>query len=487
MKICFDNEKYEKLQSEQILERVKKFSGKLYLEFGGKLFDDLHASRVLPGFRPDAKVRILQKLSDKTEIIMVVGAPDVERKKIRADYGISYDEEVIRQIAKLRELGLYVSTVLITMYNGQKNADKLITRLKNLGERVYVHTYTKGYPDDVATIVSPEGYGANPYIETTRPIVVVTAPGPGSGKMSTCLSQMYHESTKGIISGYAKFETFPIWNLPVDHPVNLAYMAATADLKDKNLIDTYHLRAYKKRVTNYNRDLQNFAVLQTILSKIAGDKIYNSPTDMGVNMAGFAITDDKGCMDASYNEIIRRYYKALCDEKLGVEPSTTATNILEIIKKHDIDIKRRRVIFAANNKFMQTGFASVAIELSNTSIVTGRETDLLSAASSAVLNCLKEITDIDDDVYLLGDEVCKTICELKSLISGGAQKLDIYDTLCALAICSATNKLAKKAFDAIGELKLTDAHSSHILSASEQSTLKKLGINISCEPEYLQR
>ena len=486
MKICFDTEKYEKLQSEQILERVKKFSGKLYLEFGGKLFDDLHASRVLPGFRPDAKVRILQKLSDHTEIFMVVGAPDIERKKIRADYGIAYDDEVIRQIGKLRDLGLYVSTVLITMYTGQKSADKFIQKLKNLGERVYIHAPTKGYPDDVSTIVSPEGYGANPYIETTRPIVVVTAPGPGSGKMSTCLSQMYHESTMGIVSGYAKFETFPIWNLPVDHPVNLAYMAATADLKDKNLVDTYHLKAYRKRVTNYNRDLQSFAILQAILSKIAGENIYNSPTDMGVNMAGFAITDDAGCCDASYNEIIRRYYKALCDAKQGAEPETTALNILRIIKKHDIDIKRRRVIYAANNKYMKTGLASVAIELSNTSIVTGRETELLTASSSAVLNCLKEIAKIDDDVLLLGNEVFKPICELKSQLYGGKQKLKLYDTLCALAICSANNKLAKQAFEKLGELKMTDAHSSHILQADEIATLKNLGINISCEPEYLK-
>lgn len=485
MKVCFDTEKYIKLQSEQILKRVERFSGKLYLEFGGKLFDDLHASRVLPGFVPDAKMRILKTLSDKSEIIMVVAAPDIERKKVRADYNLTYDDEVLRQVKKLRKMGLYVSTILITLYTGQKSADRFIAKLKAMNENVFVHTPTAGYPDNVEVIVSKEGYGKNPYIPTTKPIVVVTAPGPGSGKMSTCLSQMYHESARGIKSGYAKFETFPIWNLAVDHPINLAYMAATADLKDKNLVDIYHLHAYHKRVTNYNRDIASFAILQAILAKIVGTKFYQSPTDMGVNMAGYAITDEDGCKTASYKEIIRRYYKALCDAKQGTESAETAANIARLIKKHDIDIFKRRVINSANAKYKKTGLSSVAIELENSSIVCGRETELLSATSSAVLNCLKEMAGIADEVILLEDKVLAPICDLKYKMSGESnQKLDLYDTLCALALCSANSELTKRAYDKLPELKMSDAHSTHILSSRESAAVKSVGINMSSEPEY---
>ena len=486
MDFGFDSEKYEKLQSEQILKRVEMFSGKLYMEFGGKLFDDLHASRVLPGFRADSKVRILQKLADKTEIIMVVSASDIERKKIRADYGLTYDNEVIRQVERLRKMGLFVSSIVITMYAGQKSADKFVKQLKNRGENVYIHKPTQGYPDNVDLIVSEEGYGANPYIKTTRPIVVVTAPGPGSGKMGTCLSQMYHESKQGIKSGYAKFETFPIWNLAVDNPINLAYEAATADLADKNLVDTWHLRAYHERVTNYNRDIESFAILKAILHKITNDKtLYRSPTDMGVNMAGFAITDMKKCENAATNEIIRRYYKALCDAKLGNEPIETSQRIERIIKKHEINISKRRVIQSAKNKFAQSGKPSVAIELPNTSIICGRETELLSASSAAVLNSLKEIAHIDDNIYLLGEDVLKPICELKRRLSGDdSQKLNLYDVVSALSICSTRDIVAKKAYEKLPELALADAHSSHMIFGEDAATLKSLRISVSAEPEF---
>lgn len=486
MKICFDSEKYERLQSKQILDRVQKFNGRVYLEFGGKLFDDMHASRVLPGFRPDSKVRILQKIANKAEIIMVVGAPDIERKKIRADYNLTYDDEVLRQISKLREYGLLVSNIVITLYSGQKSADSFIQKLKARGENVYIHTPTKGYPNDVETIVSKQGYGANPYIKVSKPVVVVTAPGPNSGKMSTCLSQMYHESEMGINSGYAKFETFPIWNLPVDHPINLAYMAATADIKDKNLVDIYHLQKYKTRVTNYNRDIESFAILKQILTKITGNaEIYNSPTDMGVNMAGFAITDEKGCIDASYNEIIRRYFKALCDAKQGNDQDSTAQTILRIIKKHGIDINRRRVIAAANRKYEQSNLPSVAIELDNTSIVCGRQTELLTAASSAVLNCLKEMANIEDKVMLLDEKILKKVCEYKDILKSQKNShLDLYDTLCTLSICSSFDQNAALSFSMLGNLKLADAHSSHMLPSADQKTLKSLQINFSSEPKY---
>ena len=486
MKVCFDSEKYEKLQSKNILDRMQSFDGRVYIEFGGKLFDDMHASRVLPGFRPDSKVRILQKIAKKAEIIMVVGAPDIERKKIRADYNLTYDEEVLRQIAKLREFGLLVSNVVITLYTGQKSATDFAEKLKAMGENVYIHTPTPGYPNNVELIVSKEGYGANPYIKVSRPVVVVTAPGPNSGKMSTCLSQLYHEYEMGIKSGYAKFETFPIWNLPVDHPINLAYMAATADIKDKNLVDIYHLQKYHKRVTNYNRDIESFAILKQILTKITGNsEIYNSPTEMGVNMAGYAITDEQGCIDASYREIIRRYYKALCDAKQGKEQLSTSQSILKIIKKHDIDIKRRRVIDAANRKYEQSGSPSVAIELDNTSIVCGRQTDLLTAASSAVLNCLKEMANIDDKILLLSEDVLKGVCEYKNLLNNSNHsRLDLYDTLCALSVCSNTDKNAKLAYSMLSKLVMADAHSSHMLCSDDIKTLKLLRINISCEPKY---
>lgn len=486
MKICFDSEKYEELQSQKILERVQKFNGKLYMEIGGKLFDDLHASRVLPGFRPDSKVKILQKLSDKTEIIMVVSCIDIERKRIRADYDIAYDSEVIRQLEKLRGFGLYVSSVVLTMYNGQKSADVFSKKLKSMGETVYIHRPTLGYPDNVDLIVSEAGYGANPYIKTTRPIVVVTAPGSGSGKMATCLSQLYHENARGLKSGYAKYETFPIWNLPVDHPVNLAYEAATADLKDKNMIDTYHLKAYGQRVTNYNRDLESFAILKSILYKITGNnKLYLSPTDMGVNMAGYAITDMDGVKQASNNEIIRRYYKALCDNKLGNQPISTAETIKKLMRKHGININGRGVIDAANSKSKQVKAACIAIELNNGKIICGKTTELLSCSSSVVLNSLKELAGIEDRILLLGSHVLEPMLELKKQLTDNKNAvLDLSEVLSALAICSSTDKFAKLAFSKLEDLAYLEAHSSHMLQ-SDLKTLKRLKINISSEPEYI--
>jgi len=486
MKKCFDSKMYEELQTKRILDRVNQFSGKLYLEFGGKLFDDLHASRVLPGFLPDAKVRILQKLSNKVEIIMVVSSADIERKKVRADYGITYDNEVLRQIRRLRKMGLDVSSVVVTMYEGQKSADKFIKKLKSMGENVYVHKKTLGYPDNTSLIVSEKGYGANPYIKTTKPLVVVTAPGPGSGKMGTCLSQLYHESKQGIKSGYAKFETFPIWNLSIEHPVNLAYEAATADLKDKNMIDIHHLKAYNKEVTNYNRDIESFPILRDILTKITKNAdLYKSPTDMGVNMAGYAIIDDAGVCEASKKEIIRRYYKALCEAKQGNDSGEMAEVILNIIKNYKIDLKTRKVIEAAKNKFNQKGTPSVAIELENSKIICGRETNFLSACSSAVLNCLKDLAGIPDEIDLLDEKVLKPIMNLKRDLSGDdSQKLNLYDVLVALAICSTTDKIAKKAYEQIDKLYYCDAHSSHMVFGADINTMKNLKIDISAEPEW---
>ena len=486
MKKSFDSKLYEQLQTKRILDRVNQFSGKLYLEFGGKLFDDLHASRVLPGFLPDAKVRILQKLSNKVEIIMVVSSADIERKKVRADYGITYDNEVLRQIGRLRKMGLYVSSIVLTMYDGQKSADKFIKKLKSMGENVYIHRKTLGYPDNTSLIVSEKGYGANPYIRTTKPLIVVTAPGPGSGKMGTCLSQLYHESKQGIKSGYAKFETFPIWNLPVDHPVNLAYEAATADLKDKNMVDIHHLKAYGEKVTNYNRDIESFPILKDILTKITKNPdLYKSPTDMGVNMAGYAIVDDEGVCEASKKEIIRRYYKALCEAKQGNDSGEMAEVILNIIKEYKIDIRIRKVIESAKEKFVKKGTPSVAIKLENAKIICGRETELLSACSSAVLNCLKELANIPDEIDLLDEKVLKPICSLKRNLSGDdSQKLNLYDVLVALAICSTTDKTAQKAYEQLNKLYGCDAHSSHMVFGADISTMKRLKIDISAEPEW---
>jgi len=486
MKKGFDNKKYLKLQTEHILERINKFDNKLYIEFGGKLFDDLHASRVLPGFEPDAKVQILKKLKNKSEIIFVISAADIERNKIRADYAISYDMDVLRQIDCLREEGLTVSGVVITLFNGQASAKTFANRLINRNEKVYFHTFTKGYPNDIETIVSDEGYGANPYIETTKPLVIITAPGPGSGKMATCLSQLYHEYKRGVKAGYAKFETFPVWNLPLNHPVNIAYEAATADLSDMNMIDNFHLAAYNEQAVNYNRDLQVFPVVRNILQKITGNnKIYQSPTDMGVNMVGFAISNDEIVRKASNDEIIRRYYKAKCEYKKGTTPESTVNRIKFLMGEWKIDPSSRNVVTAAKQKQDETNTPVMALELPSKKIITGRTKDLMTSACACVLNALKHLAHIDDSINLIPKNLLEPVLDLKRTKLGIKKgKLSLKDVLMLLSINSVTNPTAELILKQLDKLKGLEAHTSSMLNSSDQNTLLALGINVTSEPYY---
>lgn len=486
MKKGFDNRKYLKLQTEKILERINQFDNKLYIEFGGKLFDDLHASRVLPGFEPDAKVQILKKLKNKSEIIFVISAIDIERNKIRADYSISYDMDVLRQIDCLREEGLTVSGVVITLFNEQPSAKTFANRLINRNEKVYFHKFTKGYPTDIETIVSDEGYGANPYIETTKPLVIVTAPGPGSGKMGTCLSQLYHEYKRGVKAGYAKFETFPVWNLPLNHPVNIAYEAATADLSDMNMIDNFHLAAYNEQAVNYNRDLQVFPVVRNILHKITGnDKIYQSPTDMGVNMVGFAISNDDVVRKASIDEIIRRYYKAKCEYKKGTTPESTVDRIKFLMGEWQIDPSDRKVVIVAKQKQEETNTPVMAIELASGKIITGRTKELMTSACACVLNTLKHFAHIDDSINLLPKKLLEPVLNLKRDTLGIKKgKLSLKDVLMLLSINSVTNPTAEHVLKQLDRLKGLEAHTSSMLNTSDQNTLLALGINITSEPYY---
>jgi len=486
MKKGFDNQKYLKLQTENILERINKFDNKLYIEFGGKLFDDLHASRVLPGFQPDAKVQILKKLKNKSEIIFVISAVDIERNKIRADFSISYDMDVLRQIDCLREEGLTVSGVVITLFNEQPAAKTFANRLINRNEKVYFHKFTKGYPTDIETIVSDEGYGANPYIETTKPLVIITAPGPGSGKMATCLSQLYHEYKRGVKAGYAKFETFPVWNLPLNHPVNIAYEAATADLKDMNMIDNFHLSAYNEQAVNYNRDLQVFPVVRNILHKITGnDNIYKSPTDMGVNMVGFAITDDEVVRKASIDEIIRRYYKAKCEFKRGTTPIDTVNRINYLMGEWKIDPRARKVVIKAKQKHAETNSTVMAIELNSGKIILGRSKELMTSACACVLNTLKYLAHIDDSINLIPKNLLEPVLNLKRTKLGLKKgKLSLKDVLMLLSINSVTNPTAELILKQLDKLKGLEAHSSSMLNSSDQNTLLALGINITSEPYY---
>jgi len=486
MKKGFDNKKYLKLQTENILKRIEQFDNKLYIEFGGKLFDDLHASRVLPGFEPDAKVQILKKLKNKSEIIFVISALDIERNKIRADYSISYDMDVLRQIDCLREEGLTVSGVVITLFNEQQSALAFANKLINRNEKVYFHRFTKGYPTDIETIVSDEGYGANPYIETTKPLVIVTAPGPGSGKMGTCLSQLYHEYKRGVKAGYAKFETFPVWNLPLNHPVNIAYEAATADLNDMNMIDSFHLAAYNKQAVNYNRDLQVFPVVRNILHKITGnDKIYQSPTDMGVNMVGFAISDDEIVRKASIDEIIRRFYKAKCEYKKGTTSVDTVNRIKFLMGEWKIDPKARKVVSVANEKQEEFNTPVMALELPSGKIITGRTKELMTCASACILNTLKHFSHIDDNISLIPKTMLEPVLDLKRTKLGNKKgKLSLKDVLMLLSINSVTNPTAEHILKQLDKLKGLEAHTSSMLNASDQSTLLSLGINVTSEPYY---
>lgn len=482
----FDNKKYLELQTQNILKRINQFNNKLYLEFGGKLFDDLHASRVLPGFEPNAKIQILKKLKDKCEIIFVISAKDIEKNKIRADFGITYDMEVLRQIDNLRNEGLTVSAVVITLFDNQPQAKLFATKLERRNERVYFHTFTKGYPSDVDTIVSDEGYGANPYIETKKPLVVITAPGPGSGKLGTSLSQLYHEYKKGIKAGYAKFETFPVWNLELKHPVNIAYEAATAEMKDVNMIDSFHYNAYGKVSINYNRDLEIFPVVNRILTKITGNsKVYQSPTDMGVNMVGFAITDDEVCRQASKDEVIRRFYRAQCDYKKGITPLETAQRIELLMSDLDITAEDRKVVEPALEKAKQTQSSVVAIELSNKKIITGRNKELLSASAACVLNALKTLSHINDNIDLIPAQILEPVLILKrDVLKVKYSYLNLKDVLITLSVSATTNPIAKQALDNLKKLKGCQAHSTFIMNQSDADTLRRLGIELTCEPKF---
>lgn len=484
-KIGFDNEKYVKMQSEHIRERINKFGGKLYLEFGGKLFDDYHASRVLPGFAPDSKVKMLMKLKDQAEIVIVVNASDIEKNKIRGDLGITYDLDVLRLIDAFRGIGLLVGSVVMTRYSAQPAADAFCKRLESLGVKVYRHYTIPGYPSDVDRIVSDEGFGKNEYIETSRSLVVITAPGPGSGKMATCLSQLYHEHKRGISAGYAKFETFPIWNLPLNHPVNLAYEAATADLNDINMIDPFHLEAYGEMTVNYNRDVEIFPVLAATFDQIYGECPYKSPTDMGVNMAGNCIIDDEACCEASRQEIIRRFYAEQCSVKKGLGNPESIDKIKLIMKKTGISLDERPVIAAAKAKAEETGEPAMAIETGKDSLVTGRTSLLMGAGAAAMLNALKSLAGINDDIHLLSPAVIEPVQELKVKYMGNHNpRLHVDEVLIALSVSAATNPLAKLALQQIPKLRGMEAHATVILKEQDESVFKKFGINITCEPKY---
>lgn len=537
--LCFDNDLYLKLQSENINKRIKKFGNKLYLEFGGKIFDDLHAARVLPGFDPNIKIKLLALLKDKAEIVFCISSNDIEKNKIRADLGLSYSDEVLRLVDNMRAMGLYVSAFVITLFKGQPSATKFGKKLEQRGERVYFHRYTKGYPNDVATIVSDEGYGANPFVETTRPLVVVTAPGPSSGKLATCLSQLYHEYKRGVKAGYAKFETFPVWNLPLKHPVNIAYEAATADLYDVNQIDPFHFNAYGTLSVNYNRDIAVFPVLHNILEKITHTEIYKSPTDMGVNMVGFAIVDDELAKLSARKEILRRYYRAECDFERGQCTFETLERNKSLVAEADATADLLPVIEVAKTTAKKSGYPCVALELKgcpakectanecekenvkkctakgktaakgkaaaeetakdnakeanakNCSapenvIVTGKTKKIVSAAAAVVLNALRTLAGLGDDFDIITDDILLPIVEYRTkVLKNHCSVLTLDDVLVALSICTGKNAKAKKAMQQISRLAGCDAHCTYILSHAEEQTLKKLGINITCEPVFL--
>ena len=484
-KIGFDNDKYIRLQSERILERISSFGGKLYLEFGGKLFDDFHASRVLPGFKPDSKIKMLLNLKDEAEILVVVSAVAIAKNKIRGDLGISYDLDALRLIDAFTEIGLYVGGVVITQYAQQPSADKFIERLKNLGIKVYKHYQIDGYPTNIRHIVSENGYGKNDYIETTRSLVAITAPGPGSGKMAVCLSQLYHDNHRGIKAGYAKYETFPVWNLPLKHPVNVAYEAATVDLNDVNMIDPFHLDAYGTRAVNYNRDIEIFPVLKAMFEKIYGKCPYKSPTDMGVNMAGDCIIDDDAVCDASKMEIVRRYYDALCKQKKGLANADEVFKAELIMKQADIDTSYREVVARSLKKAAETGAPATAIQLPDGSIVTGKTSSLLGASAAAILNALKKLGGINDDFLLLPPVVVEPVQALKTQVLGNHNpRLHADEILIALAISATTNPMAALAMDQLPKLRGCEAHTSVIVSNVDKDIYRKLGINLTCEPIY---
>ena len=485
LRVGFDNDKYLKLQSQKIRDRIAQFGGKLYLEFGGKLFDDYHASRVLPGFAPDSKVRMLLEMKDEAEIVIVISAEDIERNKRRGDLGITYDDDTLRLIDAFKSIGLYVGSVSITHYRGQHTADLFKKRLEALDVKVYMQHWIPDYPANLALIVSDDGFGKNDYIETTRRLVVVTAPGPGSGKMATCLSQLYHDHKRGVEAGYAKFETFPIWNLPLRHPVNLAYEAATADLDDVNMIDPFHLEAYGVTTVNYNRDVEIFPVLEAMFKRIYGESPYKSPTDMGVNMAGFCITDDEVCQEASKQEIIRRWYSTACAVRQGLSEPNELRKIELIMNSLDIGAKDRPVVAAALEKAEASGGPAVAIQLNDGSIVTGKTTPLLGASSACLINALKKLAGIDKKLPLIAPGVIEPIQHMKVEHLGNHNpRLHTDELLIALSICAVTNPMAGYAIEQLDRLKGCEAHSSVILSRVDEDLFKKLGVNVSFEPRY---
>ena len=484
-KVAFDNDRYLQMQSAHIRDRIAQFGGKLYLEFGGKLYDDNHASRVLPGFQPDSKLRMLLQLKDQVEMVIAINADDIEKNKVRGDLGITYDRDVIRLIDVFRGFGLYVSSVVLTRFHGQTLARAFQSRLEGMGIRVYHHYDIVGYPSDTSHIVSEEGFGKNDYIETTRSLVVVTAPGPGSGKLATCLSQLYHEHVRGVTAGYAKFETFPIWNLSINHPVNLAYEAATADLNDVNMIDPFHLDAYGVTTVNYNRDVEAYPVLVAIFEKILGQCPYKSPTDMGVNMVGNCIVDDDAARYASRQEILRRYYVAMCDLKQGKTSEETIRKLELLMKKAGVTPEERRVVAPALERAEQTGKPAAAMELPNGEIVTGKTTDLLGASSALLLNALKKLGGMPDDLHMISPVALDPIQHLKVDYLGNRNpRLHTDETLIALSISAATNPMAAYAMDQLSKLRGCDVHSSVILSPVDEKTFKRLGVNLTCEPRY---
>ena len=486
MKGGFDNEKYLQMQSEHIKDRISQFGGKLYLEFGGKLFDDYHASRVLPGFAPDSKIRMLEQLKDKAEIVIVINAADIEKNKVRGDLGITYDVDVLRLIDIFRSRGLYVGSVVVTQYAGQGAADAFKNRLEELGVKVYRHNRIEGYPHNISRIVSDEGFGKNDYVETTRPLVVLTAPGPGSGKMATCLSQLYHEHKRGIVAGYAKFETFPIWNLPLKHPVNLAYEAATADLDDVNMIDPFHLQAYGETTVNYNRDVEIFPVLSAIFEHITGECPYKSPTDMGVNITDNCIYDDDACQDAARQEIIRRYYTALCDRRNGRGSDNTIFKLELLMRQAGATNEMRPTIASALALAEETGEPAMSIQLHDGTVVNGKTSELMGCSAAALLNALKYLSNAGGQgVHLVAQSAIEPIQTLKVKYLGSENpRLHSDEILIALASSANADPKAAAAMDVISKLKGCQAHCSVMLSPNDLDTYKRLGIQLTCEPQY---
>ena len=484
-KIGFDNDKYIKLQSEKIRERIDMFGGKLYLEFGGKLFDDFHAARVLPGFAPDSKDKMLMELKDQAEVVIVINSDAIEKNKRRGDLGITYDLDALRLIDAFRGIGLFVGSVVITRYNAQPTVQAFEKRLTALGIKVYRHYSIPDYPANIPFIVSDEGFGKNDYIETSRSLVVITAPGPGSGKMATCLSQLYHEHKRGVKAGYAKFETFPVWNLPLKHPVNIAYEAATADLDDVNMIDPFHLDVYGETSVNYNRDIEIFPVLSAIMENILGESPNKSPPDMGVNMAGFCITDPEAVRKASCQEIIRRYYAALCSNRQGMSDKNEIYKLELLMKQVKTSTEDRPVVAAALKKAEETGAPAVALELENGKIITGKTSSLLGSSAALLLNALKELANIPDETQLISPTIIEPIQHLKIEHMGNHNpRLHTDEVLIALSICAATDPVAAKAMDMLYKLRGTEAHSTVILSRVDEQCFRKLGVNITFEPNY---